>query len=123
MTSLIGQRLVENAKIKRFKCDILITFQTMYRRSSDQTESLIMLELCAEFVYFRYSLINHQVTRSYCQTVKMPLDTKMRSKSEIVINLQDSSSANSLFDDISRVASLFALLSPLSIIIMSREGS
>ena len=96
----------------------------MYRRSSDQTESLIMLELCAEFVYFRYSLINHQVTRSYCQTVKMPLDTKMRSKSEIVINLQlDSSSANSLFDDISRVASLFALLSPLSIIIMSREGS
>ena len=88
---------MENAKIERFKCDILITFQTMYRRSSDQTESLIMLELCAEFVYFRYSLINHQVTRSYCQTVKMPLDTKMRSKSEIVINLQDRAAQQILF--------------------------
>ena len=26
---LIGQKLVENAKIKKFKCDILSNFQTM----------------------------------------------------------------------------------------------
>lgn len=47
---------------------VLSGFQTLWRTSSDQTESLIMVELCAEFVYFRYSLINHQVTRSYCQS-------------------------------------------------------
>ena len=29
---LIGQKLVENAKIQKFKCDILSNFQTMWRR-------------------------------------------------------------------------------------------
>ena len=28
---LIGQKLVENAKIQKFKCDILSIFQTMWR--------------------------------------------------------------------------------------------
>ena len=28
---LIGQKLVENAKIQKFKCDILSDFQTMWR--------------------------------------------------------------------------------------------
>ena len=27
---LIGQKLVQNAKIQKFKCDILSNFQTMY---------------------------------------------------------------------------------------------
>ena len=30
----IGQKLVENAKIKRFKCDILSNFQTMWRHET-----------------------------------------------------------------------------------------
>ena len=30
MSVLIGQKLVENAKIKKFKCDILSNFQTMW---------------------------------------------------------------------------------------------
>ena len=29
---LIGQKLVENARIQKFKCDILNTFQTMWRK-------------------------------------------------------------------------------------------
>ena len=29
---LIGQKLVENAKIQKFKCDILSNFQTMWSR-------------------------------------------------------------------------------------------
>ena len=29
MSVLIGQKLVENAKIQKFKCDILSNFQTM----------------------------------------------------------------------------------------------
>ena len=29
---LIGQKLVENAKIQKFKCDILSNFQTMWKR-------------------------------------------------------------------------------------------
>ena len=28
---LLGQKLVENAKIQKFKCDILSDFQTLYR--------------------------------------------------------------------------------------------
>ena len=30
MSILIGQKLVENARIKKFKCDILSNFQTMW---------------------------------------------------------------------------------------------
>ena len=29
---LIGQKLAENAKIQKFKCDIFSTFQTMWER-------------------------------------------------------------------------------------------
>ena len=32
MSVLIGQKLVENAKIKKLKCDILSNFQTMCAR-------------------------------------------------------------------------------------------
>ena len=33
MSVLIGQKLVENAKIKKFHCDILSNFQTMCEQS------------------------------------------------------------------------------------------
>ena len=35
---LIGQKLVENAKIQKFKCDILSNFQTMCRRRTDDPD-------------------------------------------------------------------------------------
>ena len=35
LSVLIGQNLVENAKIHKFKCDILINFQTMWVREKD----------------------------------------------------------------------------------------
>ena len=36
---LIGQKLVENAKIKKLKCDILSSFQTMWNYSLVNSES------------------------------------------------------------------------------------
>ena len=38
---LIGQKLVENAKIQKFKCDILSDFQTMWKRKKPFEKSAI----------------------------------------------------------------------------------
>ena len=40
MSVLIGQKLVENAKIEKFKCDILGNFQTLCNYVSEGTASL-----------------------------------------------------------------------------------
>ena len=37
---LIGQKLVENAKIRKFKCDILSNFQTMCPREKSKSSRL-----------------------------------------------------------------------------------
>ena len=42
---LIGQKLVENAKIKEFKYDILSNFQTMCSTSYQQTTQKVIHEV------------------------------------------------------------------------------
>ena len=43
---LIGQKLVKNAKIQNFKCDILSNFQTMWRLGYKKRASLDDDYLC-----------------------------------------------------------------------------
>ena len=55
---LIGQKLMENAKIKKFKCDILSNFQTMCRRTKDYTFQGLLnhfLMVLKELLYYIFS--------------------------------------------------------------------
>ena len=45
---LIGQKLVENAKMPKFKCDLLINFQTMWSsRNEGEKKAFLFLNSCA----------------------------------------------------------------------------
>ena len=62
---LIGQKLVENAKIQKFKCDILSNFQTMCRFTKRVDKSLNSQELQNSALKVWISLIDvsRQLTR------------------------------------------------------------
>ena len=53
---LIGQKLVENAKIAKFKCDILGDFQTLCVRSSAFYD-LIFSQIDQTFLYHVLALL------------------------------------------------------------------
>ena len=45
---LVGQKLVENAKIQKFKCDILSNFQTICRGEIRSQDLTYVVETCQE---------------------------------------------------------------------------
>ena len=63
---LIGQKLVENTKIQKFKCDILSSFQTMlvYQKSSFLTPFMY-----AKIISFLLMCVHKRLLRGQC--VKM----------------------------------------------------
>ena len=62
MSVLIGQKLVENAKIQKFKCDILIDFQTIC--DGEEAKGFIIffaLTLCVNAIHALSSSRTYQL--------------------------------------------------------------
>ena len=72
---LIGQKLVENAKIKTFKCDILSNYQTMW--------TCFVYKKIEKILYF---LGNSDITITYC-TIIMKIRNVVELLRKIVIIL------------------------------------
>ena len=53
---LIGQKLVENVKIKDFKCDILSQFQTMFVVCTLKNIHFHTISLKIQVLYFEHSV-------------------------------------------------------------------